>query len=101
MGRGQCWQPAGLRQELFIAERDRCGGVARGGVVPIEVLRVVVRIGGTCIRPEDGVVALRGDGGGGTLEGIGRSVANEVAEVCYAEGRCHGQRCAGSHERSI
>ena len=24
--------PAGLRQELFIAERDRCGGVARVGV---------------------------------------------------------------------
>ena len=34
-GLGESVLSADSGEELFIAERDRCGGVARGGVVPI------------------------------------------------------------------
>ena len=75
-----------FRAELLLAERDRRGGVARGGVVPIEVLIVMVCIHGAGVASEDGVVALGGDGGVGALVGVGVAVADKVTETCQTEG---------------
>ena len=77
---------AGLWQELFITERDRCGGVARVGVVPIEVPVVVVGVYGTGVGSEDGVVALGGHGGVDAFVGVGIAVADEVTEIRQTEG---------------
>ena len=75
-----------FRAELLLAERDRRGGVARGGVVPIEVLIVVVRVCGTGVATEDGVVAIGGNGWIRTLVGVHRAVADEVTETCQTKG---------------
>ena len=87
LGWGGNWLlPTCSRAELLLAERDRSGGVARGGVVPIEVLIVVVRVCGAGVASEDGVVAFGGNGWIRTLIGVHRAVADEVTETCQTEG---------------
>ena len=71
---------------MFIAECDRSGGIARGGVVPIKVPIIVVGVCGTGVGPVDCVVALWGYGGVCAFVGIGVAVANEVAEIRQTEG---------------